>query len=194
MQIEDRTFLVTGGASGLGGATARMLVAAGGNVVVLDINEEAGEKAAGELGARARFTRADVSSAEDVARAVGVAKETFGGVHGAVNAAGILFPEKVLGKKGPHGLESFERTVRVNLVGTFNVMRLAAEAMAEGEPSESGERGVIISTSSVAADDGQIGQASYSATKGGVAAMTLPVARELARHGIRETQVAHRDR
>jgi len=190
MQIEGRTFLVTGGASGLGGATARMLVESGGNVVVLDINAEAGERAAMELGSQARFCRADVSSAEDVARGVALAGETFGGVHGAVNAAGVLFPEKVLGKKGPHGLESFERTVRVNLVGTFNVIRLAAEAMAAGEPNESGERGVIISTASVAAFDGQIGQASYSATKGAIVAMTLPIARELARHGIRVLAIA----
>ena len=190
MHIEGRTFLVSGGASGLGGATARMLVGAGAHVVILDVNAEAGKKAAAELGEGARFAEGDVSQAEDVARAVAVARETFGGVHGAVNAAGVLFPEKVLGKRGPHRLETFEKTVRVNLVGTFNVLRLAAEAMAAGEPTESGERGVIVCTASVAAYDGQIGQAAYAASKGGVVGLTLPVARELARHGIRIVTIA----
>ena len=190
MRIEGRTFLVSGGASGLGGATARMLAGAGGNVVILDVNVEAGEKAAADLGERTRFAETDVSRAEDVARAVEVAREAFGGVHGAVCAAGVLFPEKVLGKKGPHRLETFEKTVRVNLVGTFNVIRLAAEAMAAGEPAEGGERGVIVSTASVAAYDGQIGQAAYAASKGGVVSLTLPVARELARYGIRVVTIA----
>jgi len=190
MRIEDRTFLVSGGASGLGGATARMLVGAGGNVVILDVNTEAGEKTVTELGERARFAEADVSQAADVEGAVAVAREAFGGVHGAVTAAGVLFPEKVLGRKGPHRLETFEKTVRVNLVGTFNVIRLAAEAMAAGEPAESGERGVIVSTASVAAYDGQIGQAAYAASKGGVVGLTLPLARELARYGIRVVTIA----
>jgi NAD(P)-dependent dehydrogenase (short-subunit alcohol dehydrogenase family) len=190
MRIDGRTFLVSGGASGLGGAAARMLAEAGGRVVILDVNAAAGEKAAGELGDRARFAEADVSRAEDVAAAVTVAREAFGGVHGVVNAAGVLFPEKVLGRKGPHRLETFEKTVRVNLIGTFNVIRLAAEAIAEGEPSESGERGVIVCTASVAAYDGQIGQAAYAASKGGVVSLTLPVARELARHGIRIATIA----
>jgi NAD(P)-dependent dehydrogenase (short-subunit alcohol dehydrogenase family) len=190
MRIDGRTFLVSGGASGLGGATARMLVGAGAHVVILDVNAAAGKKAATDLGERARFVEADVARGEDVARAVAVARQTFGGVHGAVNAAGVLFPEKVLGKKGPHRLETFEKTVRVNLVGTFNVIRLAAEAMAAGEPTESGERGVIVSTASVAAYDGQIGQAAYAASKGGVVALTLPAARELARYGIRVVTIA----
>jgi NAD(P)-dependent dehydrogenase (short-subunit alcohol dehydrogenase family) len=190
MDVEGRTFLVSGGASGLGGATARMLVEAGGNVVILDVNAEAGERAAAELGKQARFTRADVCRADDVEHAVGVAGEAFGGLQGAVNAAGVLFPEKVLGKSGPHRLETFEKTVRVNLVGTFNMIRLAAAAMAATDPTESGERGVIVNTASVAAYDGQIGQAAYSASKGGVVALTLPVARELARHGIRVVTVA----
>jgi NAD(P)-dependent dehydrogenase (short-subunit alcohol dehydrogenase family) len=190
MRIDGRTFLVSGGASGLGGATAHMLVEAGGRVVILDVNAEAGEAAAQDLGESARFARTDVSRAEDVAAAVALAREAFGGVHGAVNAAGVLFPEKVLGKKGPHRLETFEKTVQVNLVGTFNVIRLAAEAMAAGEPSEEGERGVIVCTASVAAFDGQIGQAAYSASKGGVVGMTLPIARELARHGIRIVTIA----
>jgi NAD(P)-dependent dehydrogenase (short-subunit alcohol dehydrogenase family) len=179
MRIEGRTFLVSGGASGLGGATARMLVEAGAHVVILDVDAVAGEKSAADLGERARFAEADVARAE-----------AFGGLHGAVNAAGVLLPEKVLGKKGPHRLETFEETVRVNLVGTFNVVRLAAEAMAAGEPTESGERGVIVCTASVAAYDGQIGQAAYAASKGGVVSLTLPVARELARHGIRVVTIA----
>jgi NAD(P)-dependent dehydrogenase (short-subunit alcohol dehydrogenase family) len=190
MNIEGRTFLVSGGASGLGGATARMLAGAGGNVVILDVNAEAGEKVAAELGRQARFVRTDVSRGDEVERAVGAAGEAFGGLSGAVNAAGVLFPEKVLGKSGPHGLESFEKTVRVNLVGTFNVIRLAAAAMAATDPTESGERGVIVCTASVAAYDGQIGQAAYSASKGGVVGLTLPVARELARHGIRVVTIA----
>ena len=190
MHIKDRTFLVTGGASGLGGATARTLIGAGGRVVILDVNAEAGEKAAAELGSAARFAGGDVSRAEDVERAVALAGEVFGGVHGAVNAAGILIPEKVLGKSGPHRLESFEKTVRVNLVGTFNVIRLAAAAMAAAEPTESGERGVIVCTASVAAYDGQIGQAAYAASKGGIVGLTLPIARELARHGIRVVTIA----
>ena len=190
MQIAGRTFLVTGGASGLGGATSRMLAGAGGNVVLLDVNAEGGSKMAGELGARAHFVRTDVTSEADVQKAVAAARERFGGLHGAVNAAGIGTAEKVLGKAGPHPLEAFERTIRINLVGTFNVIRLAAAAMAAGEPTETGERGVIVNTASVAALDGQIGQAAYSASKGGIAALTLPVARELARSGIRVMTIA----
>jgi NAD(P)-dependent dehydrogenase (short-subunit alcohol dehydrogenase family) len=190
MNIEGRTFLVSGGASGLGGAAARLLVEAGGHVVLADVNTEAGEKAAAALGPRARFARADVTRAEEVQAAVGTARTEFGGLHGAVNAAGILIPEKVLGRKGPHRLETFEKTVAVNLVGTFNVIRLAAEAMAAGEPDEDGERGVIVCTASVAAWDGQVGQAAYSASKGGIVGMVLPIARELARSGIRVVAIA----
>lgn len=190
MHVEGRTFLVSGGASGLGGATARMLVGAGGNVVILDVNAEAGDRTAADLGAHGRFIQADVTRAGDVEGAIAVAREAFGGVHGAVNAAGVLFPEKVLGKKGPHRLQTFEKTVQVNLVGTFNVIRLAAEAMAAGEPADGGERGVIVSTASVAAYDGQIGQAAYAASKGGIVGLTLPVARELARYGIRVVAIA----
>lgn len=190
MLIEGRSFLVTGGASGLGNATARMIVGAGGRVVIADINQDAGQKAARDLGDSARFHRTDVASAEDVEGAVALARDAYGGLHGAVNAAGVLFPEKVLGKKGPHGLDSFEKTVRVNLVGTFNVIRLAAQAMSQGEPSDAGERGIIVNTASVAAYDGQIGQASYSATKGAIVSMTLPIARELSRHGIRIMAIA----
>ena len=190
MKIEGRTFIVTGGASGLGGATARMLAGAGGNVVIVDVNAEAGERMAKELGARARFARADVASEPDVRVAVEMARKTFGGLQGLVNAAGIGVAEKVLGKAGPHPLDAFERTIRVNLVGTFNAIRLAAAAMAEGAPSDSGERGVIVNTASVAAFEGQIGQAAYSASKGGIVGLTLPVARELARSGIRVVTIA----
>jgi NAD(P)-dependent dehydrogenase (short-subunit alcohol dehydrogenase family) len=190
MRIEGRTFLVTGGASGLGGATARMLAASGANVVVLDVNAEAGVAMAGALGPTALFVKADVASEGDVQKAMAAAAGRFGGLHGAVNAAGIGIAERVLGKNGPHPLDAFERTVRVNLVGTFNVIRLAAAAMAAGAPSESGERGVIVNTASVAAFEGQIGQAAYSASKGGIVSLTLPVARELARSGIRVVTIA----
>ena len=190
MRIEGRTFLVTGGASGLGSAAARALIGAGGNVVILDVNAEAGAKAAKDLGAKALFVRTDVTSEADVKAAVSAAAERFGGIHGAVNAAGIGVAEKVLGKTGPHPLELFEKTIRINLVGTFNVIRLAAAAMAAGEPTETGERGVIVNTASVSAFDGQIGQAAYSASKGGIVGMTLPIARELARNGIRVMTIA----
>jgi NAD(P)-dependent dehydrogenase (short-subunit alcohol dehydrogenase family) len=190
MRIEGRTFLVTGGASGLGGAAARTLAGAGANVVILDVNAEAGGRMADELGASVRFASADVSREEDVERAVTVAVRTFGGLHGAVNAAGIATAERVLGKSGPHSLELFERTLRVNLTGTFNVIRLAAATMSAGEPVETGERGVIVNTASIAAFDGQIGQAAYAASKGGIVGLTLPIARELARFGIRVVTVA----
>jgi NAD(P)-dependent dehydrogenase (short-subunit alcohol dehydrogenase family) len=167
-----------------------MLAGAGGNVVIVDVNAEAGERMAKDLGARARFARADVASEADVRGAVDTARKTFGGLQGLVNAAGIGVAEKVLGKAGPHPLEVFERTIRINLVGTFNAIRLAAAAMAEGAPSESGERGVIVNTASVAAFEGQIGQAAYSASKGGIVGLTLPVARELARSGIRVVTIA----
>jgi NAD(P)-dependent dehydrogenase (short-subunit alcohol dehydrogenase family) len=190
MKIAGSTFLITGGASGLGGATARMLAGAGGNVVILDVNAEAGERMARELGARAAFVPTDVAREEDVKKAVATARERFGGLQGVVNAAGIGTAEKVLGKSGPHPLDLFERTIRINLVGTFNVIRLAAAAIAEGPPSPTGERGVIVNTASVAAFEGQIGQAAYSASKGGIVGMTLPIARELARSGIRVMTIA----
>jgi NAD(P)-dependent dehydrogenase (short-subunit alcohol dehydrogenase family) len=190
MIITGKTFLVTGGASGLGGAAGRMLVEAGANVVILDVNADTGQKAAAALGPRAHFRRTDVTSEGDVRAALVAGVECFGGVHGAVNAAGIATAEKVLGKAGTHALESFERTIRINLVGTFNVIRLVAEAVAAQPPTESGERGVIVNTASVAAFDGQIGQAAYSASKGGIVAMTLPIARELAKSGIRVMTIA----
>jgi NAD(P)-dependent dehydrogenase (short-subunit alcohol dehydrogenase family) len=185
-----KTFLVTGGASGLGGATARMLVDASANVVILDVNAETGQKAAKELGPRAHFRRTDVTSEAEVRAALVAAMECFGDVHGAINAAGIGTAEKVLGKAGPHALESFERTIRINLIGTFNVIRLVAEALAAHPSTASGERGVIVNTASVAAFDGQIGQAAYAASKGGIVAMTLPIARELAKSGVRVMTIA----
>jgi NAD(P)-dependent dehydrogenase (short-subunit alcohol dehydrogenase family) len=183
MELQGRTFLVTGGGSGLGAATARMLEGEGANVVVADLKGEAASE-------NARFVETDVTAEESVRNTVHTALETFGALHGAINCAGIASAEKVLGREGPHSLETFSRVVEVNLVGTFNVVRLAAEAMAKNEPTEGGERGVIVNTASVAAFDGQIGQVAYAASKGGVAAMTLPIARELARHGIRVVAIA----
>ena len=182
MNIEGNTFLIAGGGSGLGEATARMLLGAGANVVVADLKGEG-------LPEYARFVETDVTDERRARSAVDAALE-FGGLHGAINCAGIAVAEKVVGREGPHPLESFERVVRINLIGTFNVIRLAAEAMSRNEPSEGGERGVIVNTASVAAFDGQIGQAAYAASKGGVVSMTLPVARELARSGIRVMTIA----
>jgi len=190
MRLEGKTVLVTGGASGLGGATVEMAVQAGGNAVILDVNEAAGAALATRLGGRVRFVRADVTSEDDVQRAVETALEAFGAVHGAVNAAGIGVAERVLGKEGPQPLAHFSRVVQINLIGTFNVIRLAAAAMAKNEPTEGGERGVIVNTASVAAFDGQIGQAAYSASKGGIVGMTLPIAREFARLGVRVMTIA----
>ncbi|MGA4635744.1 3-hydroxyacyl-CoA dehydrogenase [Pseudomonas solani] len=190
MQIENRTFLITGGGSGLGLATARTLLQQGARVLLVDINAEAGAARAAELGDNARFQRADITREDEAQAAVAAAIEAFGALHGLVNCAGIAPAEKVLGRKGVHGLESFRRVVEVNLIGSFNMLRLAAEAMAGNEPNEEGERGVLINTASVAAFDGQMGQAAYSASKGGVAAMTLPLARDLARSGIRVMCIA----
>lgn len=190
MHIDESVFLISGGASGLGLATARELVGQGGKVLLLDINAEAGQRAAAELGEGARFVQADITREEDGRAAVAQALEAFGTVHGLVNCAGIAPAEKVLGRSGVHGLDSFRRTVEVNLIGSFNLLRLAAEAMAQNPPNAEGERGVIVNTASVAAFDGQIGQAAYAASKGGVAAMTLPAARELARSGIRVMCIA----
>ncbi len=190
MQVQDRGFVVTGACSGLGAATARRLAEAGARVLLVDLNAEAGEAAASQLSANARFARADICDAAEVAAALAAFREAFGPLHGLVNCAGVAPAEKVLGRNGPHPLESFARTVQINLIGTFNVLRLAAEAIAAGAPGPDGERGVIVNTASVAAFDGQIGQAGYAASKGGVVAMTLPIARELARSGIRVVTVA----
>jgi len=190
MQIENSVFVVTGGGSGLGAGTARMLVENGGRVVLADVNREAGEAVAAELGPRSRFVDTDVASEDSARNAIATAVGTFGGLHGLVNCAGIAPAEKVVGKDGAHRLASFARVINVNLVGSFNMIRLAAEAMSQAEPNAAGERGVIVNTASVAAFDGQIGQAAYAASKGGVVAMTLPIARELARSGIRVMTIA----
>ncbi|MCW5668701.1 MAG: 3-hydroxyacyl-CoA dehydrogenase [Hydrogenophaga sp.] len=187
MDINGKSFIVTGAASGLGEGTARMLAAQGGKVVVADMQTDLGEQVAREIGGA--FVRCDVSQEADVqavvARAVGLGK-----LMGVVNCAGIAPAAKTVGKNGPHDLGLYTKVVMVNLVGTFNVIRLTAEAMVKNEPERNGERGCIVSTASVAAYDGQIGQAAYSASKSGVVGMTLPIARELARHGIRNMTVA----
>jgi len=190
MRIDESVFLISGGASGLGLATARELVGRGGKVVLLDINAEAGQQALAELGGNARFVCADITREEDGQAAVAQALAAFGALHGLVNCAGVVPAEKVLGRNGAHGLDSFRRTVEINLIGSFNLLRLAAEAMAQNTPNAGGERGVIINTASVAAFDGQMGQVAYAASKGGVAALTLPAARDLARSGIRVMCVA----
>ncbi|VVE52576.1 3-hydroxyacyl-CoA dehydrogenase [Pandoraea fibrosis] len=190
MQIKDRVFLVTGASSGLGAATARMFVDAGAKVVLGDINAQAGATQADALGNAARFVATDITREDDVQRLVDTAKREFGALNGVVNCAGLVIGERILGKQGPHRLDSFARIVNVNLIGTFNVLRIAASAMAEGTADAEGERGVVVNTASVAAFDGQIGQAAYAASKGGVAALTLPAARELARVGVRVVTVA----
>jgi NAD(P)-dependent dehydrogenase (short-subunit alcohol dehydrogenase family) len=190
MQIAGKTFLISGGGSGLGAATAHRLVAEGGNVVLADVNPAAGEQMAAELGAQARFVRTDVTSEVDMQAAVQMALAQFGALHGAVSCAGIATAEKVLGKRGVHALDAFTRTIQINLIGTFNLIRLAAEFIARNEPGESGERGVLVCTASVAAFDGQVGQAAYAASKGGVVSMTLPIARDLAPLGIRIMTIA----
>ncbi len=190
MEIAGKAFLISGGGSGLGAATARRLVAEGANVVLADVNPATGEPLAAALGASARFVRTDVTSAVDVQQAVETAVAAFGALHGAVNCAGIAVAEKVLGKRGVHTLDAFARVIQINLIGVFNVIRLAAEAIARNEPDASGERGVLVNTASVAAFDGQVGQAAYAASKGGVVSMTLPIARDLAPLGIRVMTIA----
>jgi len=190
MQIQGSTFVVTGGASGLGAATARMVAAAGGNVIIADLNEDQGKLLAAELGGRARFARADVVDEASGKAAIAAAVDGFGGLHGLVNCAGIVYGEKTVGRDGAHSLAGFVRTISINLIGTFNMIRLAAEAMAKNAPNGEGERGVVVNTASVAAFDGQIGQAAYSASKAGVVGMTLPIARDLARNGIRVMTIA----
>jgi NAD(P)-dependent dehydrogenase (short-subunit alcohol dehydrogenase family) len=188
MELKNKTFLVTGGGSGLGAATARLFRDAEANVVILDTNEDTGRKVADDIGAT--FIQTDVSDEQSVQHAVQVAIDTYGALHGAVNCAGLGVAAKVLSRKGPHSLEQFTKVIQVNLIGTFNVIRLAAAAMVNSPPDENGERGVFINTASVAAFEGQIGQAAYSASKGGVVAMTLPIARELAQYGIRVVSIA----
>jgi len=190
VRLDNQTVLVTGGASGLGGATADMIVAAGGRVVIADVNETAGNDTAARLGPAARFVRTDVTREADVQQAINTAIEDFGPLTGLVNAAGIGPAARVVGREGPMPLDQFARVIHINLIGTFNVIRLAAAAMQNNQPQPSGERGVIVNTASVAAYDGQIGQAAYSASKGGVVSMTLPIAREVARIGIRVMTIA----
>jgi len=190
MQLKNKVFVVTGGGSGLGAATARGLLEAEARVVLVDVNRDAGEALARELGENAIFVETDVTSETSAQNAIAAALSRFGAVHGLVNCAGVAPAEKVLGKEGPHRLDSFARVININLVGTFNMLRLAAEAMMKNEPDAGGERGVIVNTASVAAFEGQLGQAAYSASKGGIVALTLPVARELARSGIRCLTIA----
>jgi NAD(P)-dependent dehydrogenase (short-subunit alcohol dehydrogenase family) len=190
MRLQGNTFLVTGGGSGLGAACAREFTGAGASVVLADINPETGEKLAVELGARARFAKTDVTDEQSVQQAITLAKEAFGGLRGVVNCAGVGIAARTLGKSGPHPLDPFIKVIQVNLIGTFNVIRLAAAAMAENQPDAEGERGEIVNTASVAAFDGQIGQAAYSASKGGVVGMTLPIARDLSNLGIRVCTIA----
>jgi NAD(P)-dependent dehydrogenase (short-subunit alcohol dehydrogenase family) len=190
MQIRDHVFLVTGGASGLGAAVTRLLVNEGASVVIADVNHTGGEAIARELGARARFALTDVASEGDAQAAINLALTSFGHLHGLVNCAGIAPAEKISGREGPHRLDTFARAVNINLIGTFNMIRLASDAIAKETPGEDGGRGIIINTASIAAFDGQIGQAAYAASKGGVVSLTLPVARELARFGIRVVTIA----
>src|SRR5208283_4335335 len=190
MQINTGVFIVTGGGSGLGAAVARDLVAAGARVVIADVNRDAGEALAAELGPSARFAATDVTSEADGQAAVQLALDAFGRLNGLVNCAGVAPGEKVVGREGPHRLDSFARAVGINLIGTFNMVRLAAAAMVQQTPDGDGERGVIVNTASIAAFDGQIGQAAYAASKGGVVGMTLPIAHELARYGVRVVTIA----
>jgi len=190
MRIEGSGALVVGGASGLGEATARALHAGGADVVIADLDSERGEALAGLLGERARFIAADVTCSDEVAAAVSAAAQAPGGLRISVHCAGIAWAELVARSKGPHRLESFEKVVAVNLVGTFNALRLASSAMLANEPDGEGERGVCVNTASIAAYDGQIGQVAYAASKGGVVAMTLPAARDLAASGIRVCAIA----
>lgn len=188
MRIENKVFLVTGGASGLGAATAQMLVAAGAKVMLVDMNAEAVAAQAERLGAQSVV--ADISNEAEAEAAVQATVKAFGGLNGLVNCAGIVRGEKILGKNGPHTLGSFSQVINVNLIGSFNMLRLASAAIAETTPDADGERGVIINTASAAAYDGQIGQAAYAASKGAIVSLTLPAARELARFGIRVMTIA----
>ncbi len=190
MKIENSVFIITGGASGLGAATAQALAARGGKILIADLNEAAGKALATELGNGARFVRVDVSNEAQVQEAVDLAVKEMGGLHGVINCAGIGTPEKALGKEGPQALANFQRVININLTGSFNVIRLAAWAMSQQAPNADGERGVVINTASVAAFDGQIGQPAYAASKAGVVGMTLPLAREFSRFGIRVLTIA----
>lgn len=189
MRIEGKTALVTGGASGLGRATVEELHSAGANVVICDLPSSDGQNVAQGLGDRAGFSPCDVTSEEDVSTAVSAAVESFGGLHIVVNCAGIGWAQRTVDRNGPHDFGAFRRVVEVNLLGTFNVIRLACAQITSQEP-DGEERGVVINTASIAAYDGQIGQSAYSASKGGVVSMTLPIARDLARRLIRVCTIA----
>ncbi|GAB3021986.1 3-hydroxyacyl-CoA dehydrogenase [Spirosoma pulveris] len=194
MQLTNSTAIVTGGASGLGEATARLLAAHGANVVILDLNEARGQALAEELGETVRFHKTNVTDETDVQAAINLAIKTFGGLHINVNCAGVAEARKTVGKVdgvyGAHSLAVFQKVISINLIGTFNVIRLAALAMETNAPNAEGERGIIINTASVAAYDAQIGQAAYAASKGGIVGMTLPIARDLSRSGIRVMTIA----
>jgi NAD(P)-dependent dehydrogenase (short-subunit alcohol dehydrogenase family) len=190
MKVEDCIAVVTGGASGLGEACVRMLVGGGARVAILDLQEERGTALSEELGSSVIFAKTDVTGEESVQTAISAAIDVFGGINVAINCAGVGDPGKLLGKKGPMPLSFFNRVVQINLIGTFNVIRLAVEKMVTNTPNEDGEKGVIINTASVAAFDGQVGQPAYSASKAGVVGMTLPVARECADYGIRVMTIA----
>ena len=186
MQLRDHTFMITGASSGLGAACARHFVENGGHVLIADLNRDEGISLERKLGSSARFAEMDVTESEDVQAAI----DSADALHGVIQCAGILAGQRIVGRDGAHDMEVFQRVVEVNLLGTFNVMRLAATRIAENKPEADGERGVIVNTSSVATFEGQIGQAAYSASKGGVAAMTLPAARELSARGIRVAAIA----
>ena len=190
MQMNQAIALITGGASGLGAGAARHFVAAGAKVLIVDRDVANGESLATGLGKNCRFMHADVTSEADINAALDLARDAFGGINVLVNCAGIGLAMRTTSSRGPHPLDAFERVIRVNLIGTFNCIRLSAQRMAANEAHADGERGVIINTASVAAFEGQIGQAAYSASKGGIVGLTLPVARDLARHGIRVCTIA----
>jgi NAD(P)-dependent dehydrogenase (short-subunit alcohol dehydrogenase family) len=190
MNIKDSVFLISGGASGLGAATARMIVANGGKVVLADMNRDSGAALAAEFGPNALFVPTDVADESACQSAIDATVTHFGALHGLACCAGIAPGEKVLGKEGPHAIQTFARALEINVVGTFNLIRLASVVMSHSEQNEEGERGTIIMTASVAAYDGQVGQAAYSASKAAVVGMTLPIARELARYGIRVMTIA----
>ena len=188
MKLEETVAIVTGGASGLGAATARRIAAGGGKVVIADLNETLGAALAEEIGGK--FCRCNVTEEADAEAAVAMARDSFGGLTGLVNCAGVGTPERTVGRDGPQKLANFNKIIQINLVGTFNLIRVAAAVMMESNANAAGERGVIVNTASVAAYDGQIGQAAYSASKGGVVGMTLPIAREFAKFGIRVVTIA----
>ncbi|HAB92704.1 MAG TPA: 3-hydroxyacyl-CoA dehydrogenase [Pseudomonas sp.] len=190
MRVAEHTFVITGGASGLGAATAEHLVAQGAAVVLLDINQPAVEAAAERLGNKALGLACDICDAEQVQQALDTAVKQFGALHGLINCAGIVGAQRILGRKGPHDLDDFARVLNINVIGSFNVLRLAAQVLANNAPNTQGERGVIINTASIAAYDGQLGQAAYAASKGAIVSLTLPAARELAGQGIRVMTIA----